>query len=122
MAFYLVIHNSSGLPEGNIQSNLLRGQIFNFLSLMGLYAVQFLDDRYGGAGSGRHASGRDLVLARCNAIVTKPVRRMDVVLGKWLGYALLLALYLILMIGRHDHHCVCHRRLHAAECGVRTRC
>ena len=33
IAFYLVVHQS-GLPEGSLQSNLLRGQILNFLSLM----------------------------------------------------------------------------------------
>jgi ABC-type transport system involved in multi-copper enzyme maturation permease subunit len=32
-------------------------------------------------------------------IVTKPVRRSDVVLGKWLGFAMLLALYSVLMSG-----------------------
>ena len=32
-------------------------------------------------------------------IVTKPIRRSDVVLGKWLGFALLLALYFLLIGG-----------------------
>jgi Cu-processing system permease protein len=98
VAFYLVIHNSSGLPEGNIQADLLRSQIFNFLSLMGLYAVQFLTIAMAALVAADTLAG-EISSGTIQSIVTKPVRRAEVVMGKWLGYALLLALYLILMIG-----------------------
>jgi Cu-processing system permease protein len=98
VAFYLVIHNSSGLPEGNIQADLLRSQIHNFLSLMGLYAVQFLTIAMAALVAADTLAG-EISSGTIQSIVTKPVRRAEVVMGKWLGYALLLALYLILMIG-----------------------
>ena len=98
VAFYLVIHNSSGLPAGNIQADLLRSQIFNFLSLMGLYAVQFLTIAMAALVAADTLAG-EISSGKIQSIVTKPVRRAEVVVGKWLGYALLLALYLILMIG-----------------------
>jgi len=98
VAFYLVIHNSSGLPEGSLQANLLRSQIFNFLSLMGLYAVQFLTIAMAALVAADTLAG-EISSGTIQSIVTKPVRRAQVVMGKWLGYALLLALYLILMIG-----------------------
>jgi Cu-processing system permease protein len=98
VAFYLVIHNSSGLPEGTVQADLLRGQIFNFLSLMGLYAVQFLTIAMAALVAADTLAG-EISSGTVQSLVTKPVRRAEVVLGKWLGYALLLALYLALMIG-----------------------
>ncbi len=96
-AFYLVVHQS-GLPEGSLQSNLLRGQILNFLSVMGLYAVQFLTIAMAALVAADTLAG-EISTGTIQSIVTKPVRRAEVVAGKWLGYALLLALYLILMIG-----------------------
>src|SRR5258707_2677421 len=98
VAFWLVIHNSSGLPEGSLQSDLLRGQILNFLSLMGLYAVQFLTIAMAALVAADTLAG-EISSGTVQSIVTKPVRRAEVVIGKWLGYALLLGLYLCLMIG-----------------------
>lgn len=43
--------------------------------------------------AGEIGSGTIQVLA------TKPLRRIEIVLGKWLGFAILLALYLLLMSG-----------------------
>ena len=97
IAFYLVIHQS-GLPEGTLQMELLRSQILNFLSLMGLYAVQFLTIAMAALVAADTLAG-EISTGTIQAIVTKPVRRAEVVAGKWLGYALLLALYLCLMIG-----------------------
>jgi Cu-processing system permease protein len=98
VAFYLVIHQSSGLPSGGLQANLLRSQIFNFLSLMGMYAVQFLTIAMAALVAADTLAG-EISSGTVQSIVTKPVRRAEVVFGKWLGYALLLALYLCLMIG-----------------------
>ncbi len=98
IALYFVIHESSGLPSGGVQANLLREQILNFLSLMGIYAVNFLTIAMGALVSADTLAG-EISSGTVQSIVTKPVRRAEVVLGKWLGFALLLALYLCLMIG-----------------------
>ena len=70
----------------------------NALLMMGLYAVTFL------AIAMATLLGADTLAGEINSgtiqtIVTKPIRRAYVVLGKWLGFAGLLGLYLLLMAG-----------------------
>ncbi len=73
-------------------------EIFNFLTMAGLYVVNFLVVMMTvltsvGTLSGEIASGS------IHSLVAKPIRRQDVVLGKWLGYAGMLTLYLLLLSG-----------------------
>jgi Cu-processing system permease protein len=98
VALYFVIYRSSGLPSGGITESLLRSQVLNFLSLMGLYAINFLTIAMAALVAADTLAG-EISSGTVQALVTKPVRRAEIVLGKWLGYALLLALYLCLMIG-----------------------
>jgi ABC-2 type transport system permease protein len=70
----------------------------NFLTLAGLYAVTFLSVAMG-ALLGADTLAGEINSGTIQTIVTKPIRRTDVVLGKWLGFALLLALYSLLMSG-----------------------
>ena len=87
------------LPQADNPANtLLRAQIFNFLGLMGMYAVNFLGIALGALVSADTLAG-EIGSGTIQAIVTKPVRRAEVVLGKWLGFAVLLGAYLGLMIG-----------------------
>src|SRR5207248_294258 len=65
---------------------------------MGLDAFQFLTIAMAALVAADTLAG-EISSGTIQSIVTKPVRRAQVVMGKWLGYALLLALYLILMIG-----------------------
>ena len=70
----------------------------NMLVMMALYAVNFLmiamailtsvDTIAGEVGSGA-----------IQAVATKPIRRAEILLGKWLGFAGMLVLYAALMIG-----------------------
>jgi Cu-processing system permease protein len=93
------IANETGLPtDGGPAESLLRGQVYNFLSLAGMYAVNFLTIAMGALVSADTLAG-EIASGTVQAIVTKPVRRSDIVLGKWLGFAGLLALYLVLMLG-----------------------
>jgi Cu-processing system permease protein len=98
VALYFVIYRSNGLPSGGITESLLRSQVLNFLSLMGLYAINFLTIAMAALVAADTLAG-EISSGTVQALVTKPVRRAEIVLGKWLGYALLLALYLCLMIG-----------------------
>jgi Cu-processing system permease protein len=70
----------------------------NFLTLAGLYAVNFLAIAMGALVSADTLAG-EISSGTIQALVTKPVRRAEIVLGKWLGFAGLLALYLVLMVG-----------------------
>jgi Cu-processing system permease protein len=98
LGLYFIV-NRTGLPAGgNPAENLIRSQVFNFLSLMGLYAVNFLTIAMGALVTADTLAG-EIASGTIQTIVTKPVRRAEVVLGKWLGYAGLLAMYLLLMVG-----------------------
>jgi ABC-type transport system involved in multi-copper enzyme maturation permease subunit len=98
VALYFLVNNT-GLPEpGDPTNNLLRSQVFNFLATAGLYAVNFLGIALGALVSADTLAG-EITTGTVQTLVTKPVRRSEVVLGKWLGFAVLLAGYLGLMIG-----------------------
>ncbi len=70
----------------------------NMLLLAGLYAVTFLSIAMAALLGADTLSG-EINSGTIQTIVTKPIRRSDVVLGKWVGFAGLLALYFILMGG-----------------------
>ena len=77
---------------------LMQSGIDNFLTLVGLYAVNFLAIAMGALVSADTLAG-EISSGTIQALVTKPVRRAEIVLGKWLGFAGLLFLYLVLMVG-----------------------
>jgi len=79
-------------------SNLIRNQIFNFLSIAGLYAVNFLTIAMGVLISADTLAG-EISSGTIHTIASKPIRRIDIVLGKWFGFASLLAIYMVLMAG-----------------------
>ena len=70
----------------------------NTLLLAGLYAVAFLSIAMAALLAADTLSG-EIISGTIQTIVTKPIGRMEIILGKWLGFASLLALYLLLMGG-----------------------
>ncbi len=70
----------------------------NTLLLAGLYAVAFLSIAMAALLSADTLAG-DISSGTIQTIVTKPIRRSDVIFGKWLGFAFLLGLYFLLMGG-----------------------
>jgi ABC-type transport system involved in multi-copper enzyme maturation permease subunit len=79
-------------------TNIITSEGVNVLTLAGLYAVTFLAVAMGALLGADTLSG-EIVSGTIQTIVTKPVRRSDVVLGKWLGFAILLGFYSLLMSG-----------------------
>lgn len=79
-------------------SRILRNEASSFLLMAGLYAVAFLSVAMGALLSADTLAG-EINSGTIQTIVTKPLRRSDVVIGKWLGFAGLLGLYAILMSG-----------------------
>jgi Cu-processing system permease protein len=77
---------------------LLNTERSNALLLAGLYAVTFLSIAMA-ALLGADTLASEIGSGTIQTVVTKPIRRSDVVFGKWLGFAGLLGLYLILMAG-----------------------
>jgi ABC-type transport system involved in multi-copper enzyme maturation permease subunit len=82
----------------NIMARVWRSEAANFLLLAGLYAVAFLSVAMGALLSADTLAG-EISSGTIQTIVTKPLRRAEVVLGKWLGFAALLGLYSLLMSG-----------------------
>ena len=70
----------------------------NAFVMMGLYTATFLSIAMA-ALLGADTLAGEINSGTIQTIVTKPIRRSDVVLGKWLGFAGLLGLYLLLMAG-----------------------
>ena len=79
-------------------NDVIRRQFYTFLVMAGLYAVNFLGAIMGAILSADTLAG-EIASGTVQALATKPVRRVEIVLGKWLGFAGLLGLYLLLMAG-----------------------
>ena len=76
----------------------MRTEMSNFLLMAGLYAVTFLSVAMGALLSADTLAG-EINSGSIQTILTKPIRRLEVVFGKWLGFAGLLGLYALLMSG-----------------------
>ena len=83
---------------GSAYQNIMQTEMSNFLLMAGLYAVTFLSVAMG-ALLGADTLAGEISSGSIQTIITKPIRRSDVVFGKWLGFAGLLALYAVLMAG-----------------------
>jgi len=70
----------------------------NFLLMAGLYVVNFLTVMMTVLTSVDTLSG-EIGSGTIHTLVSKPIRRWEVLLGKWLGFAGMLTLYLLLMAG-----------------------
>jgi Cu-processing system permease protein len=79
-------------------SRLATYQMYNFLALAGLYAVNFLTIAMSILTSVDTLSG-EVASGTIQTLVTKPIRRWEIVVGKWLGLGSMLTLYLLLMAG-----------------------
>jgi ABC-type transport system involved in multi-copper enzyme maturation permease subunit len=72
--------------------------IYNFLTLNGLYVVSFLTLALTVLTSVDTISG-EIDSGTIQSLAAKPVRRWEILIGKWLGFVGMLTLYLLLMAG-----------------------
>jgi ABC-type transport system involved in multi-copper enzyme maturation permease subunit len=79
-------------------NQLMFSELYHFFLMAGLYVVNFLCVLMTVLTSVDTLSG-EIASGTIHTIVSKPVRRWEVVAGKWLGYAGMLSLYLLLMAG-----------------------
>lgn len=101
VGFHMIYREISleATAEGTAFARVAQNEMSNFLLMAGLYAVAFLSVAMGALLSADTLAG-EISSGTIQTIVTKPLRRRsDVVLGKWLGFAGLLSLYLLLMAG-----------------------
>lgn len=95
IGFYFIMREVRGDPFVN---RLIINEMQNFLYLAGLYVVNFLTVMMTVLTSVDTLSG-EINSGTIHTLVSKPVHRWEVVTGKWLGYAGMLTLYLLLMAG-----------------------
>lgn len=99
IGFYLMRHEAvPPSTRSEILNAIFRSGLNNFLTLSGLYAVNFLAIAMGALVSADTLAG-EINSGTIQTLAAKPVRRAEIVLGKWLGFAGLLALYLVLLAG-----------------------
>jgi hypothetical protein len=77
---------------------LARNNVHSAMLLMGLYAIDLLVVVMTVLTSVDTISG-EIASGAIQAIATKPVRRWELFLGKWLGFAGMLTLYMLMMVG-----------------------
>jgi Cu-processing system permease protein len=89
----------------DIQRSIDRGmeqlafsEIHNFFLMVGLYAVNFLTIAMAVLTSVDTIAG-EISSGTMQTLVTKPAHRWQVLMGKWIGFALMITLYLLMMAG-----------------------
>lgn len=100
IGFHMIFTAASAATSraGDTAARVAQSEGINLLFLAGIYAVTFLSVAMG-ALLGADTLAGEIQSGTIQTIVTKPIRRSEVVLGKWLGYATLLALYSMFMCG-----------------------
>src|SRR3954469_20014756 len=101
VAFVILYAVGLGLIKDSVGSNIpgpFRENAYNFVLLAGLYVVHFLTIMLAIFASVDAVAG-EITSHTIQTLATKPVRRYEIILGKWLGYAVMLALYLGLLAG-----------------------
>ncbi|HUP26800.1 MAG TPA: ABC transporter permease subunit [Chloroflexia bacterium] len=87
-----VATSGAGLESGAAEAGYQLG--LNFLTMAGLYVVHFLSIMLAIFASVDTISG-EIASHTIQAIATKPVRRWEIVIGKWLGQSLMIMPYLV---------------------------
>jgi ABC-type transport system involved in multi-copper enzyme maturation permease subunit len=82
----------------NIEGRMMARETHNFLIIMGLYVVNFLTLIMTVLTSVDTLSG-EIASGTIHTLVSKPVQRRYILIGKWLGFMGMLSLYLLLMAG-----------------------
>jgi ABC-type transport system involved in multi-copper enzyme maturation permease subunit len=82
----------------NDTSRIAMNEIYSFFFMAGMYAVNFLTIGMSVLTSVDTLSG-EISSGTIQTLVTKPVRRAHILVGKWIGFVIMLSLYLLLMAG-----------------------
>jgi len=88
---------AANMPS-QMAANIMKAESTNAFMMMGLYAATFLSVAMA-ALLGADTLAGEINSGTIQTIATKPIRRADIVLGKWLGFIELLGLYVLLLCG-----------------------
>jgi Cu-processing system permease protein len=90
--------NKEALGPAERTNILLVNEFNNFIVMAGLYAVNFLTMIMTVLTSVDTISG-EIASGTIHTLISKPIRRWEIILGKWMGFIGMLTLYLFLMAG-----------------------
>ncbi|HRF48756.1 MAG TPA: ABC transporter permease subunit [Anaerolineales bacterium] len=93
--YFILVEWAQDYPDGGAQQALILRGVMNALGVAGMYAINFLALALGALLAADTLAG-EIGSGAIQSIVTKPIARWHVVVGKWLGFALMLAIYLAL--------------------------
>jgi ABC-type transport system involved in multi-copper enzyme maturation permease subunit len=96
--FGAMANDTAANMPSEMAANIMMAEATNGFEMIGLYAATFLSVAMA-ALLGADTLAGEISSGTIQTIVTKPIRRADVVLGKWLGFAWLLGLYVLLLCG-----------------------
>ena len=102
IGFHFILEQIRSVTETAAPSqgiaNIANAESMNGFLMAGLYAVTFLSIAMAALLAADTLAG-EINSGTIQTIVTKPIHRSEVVLGKWLGFAGLLGLYILLLAG-----------------------
>jgi ABC-type transport system involved in multi-copper enzyme maturation permease subunit len=99
LGFHYILADIQGAAGFRSRSDAQLTEIIaNFLTLTGLYVINFLVIVIAALLSAGSISG-EVESHTIDTTVTKPIHRWEVIAGKWLGFVVILALYLLLLAG-----------------------
>jgi Cu-processing system permease protein len=96
IGFEFIASEIRNTPRG--MNALAMSEGSNMILMAGLYAVNFLTVMMTVLVSVDTLSG-EIASGTIHTLVSKPVRRWEIVVGKWLGFAALLTCYEVMMVG-----------------------
>jgi len=96
--FGQIARDTAANMPSQMAANIMEAESTNVFLMMGLYAATFLSVAMA-ALLGADTLAGEINSGTIQTIATKPIRRADIVLGKWLGFAELLGLYVLLLCG-----------------------
>jgi Cu-processing system permease protein len=95
VGFYFAYKDFTGSTSGGANSTIAL-QFFSFFLMAGLYVINFLVIMVTVLTVVGTISG-EIGTNTIHSIAAKPLRRWEIVLGKWLGHAIMLAIYAVLL-------------------------
>jgi ABC-type transport system involved in multi-copper enzyme maturation permease subunit len=98
IGFHFIYQDLQAPARGFVPRRMQQSVAISFIGMAGLYAVNFLTVMMAVLMPVDTLSG-EIRSGAIQTLVSKPISREQVVLGKWLGFWLLLAGYLLLMAG-----------------------
>ena len=98
LGFYFTLQDLENSIQLGYANDIAKREITSFLLLAGLYAVNFLTIGMSVLTSVDTLAG-EINSGTMQTLVSKPVKRWQILIGKWLGFVGMLSLYLVLIAG-----------------------